>query len=343
MVGHCTSWVEALNLYKAMGSRDRILKYLRKRKGEWVSGESLSEGLEISRAAVCKHIRTLRKEGYDIGSSTGKGYILKEIPDLLLPREILEGLDTAVMGRREIFYSSRIDSTNTKAKKIAEEGAGEGTLVVSESQTSGRGRRGRTWFSPPGQGIYSSLILRPEITPSQAPKITLLTAVVMAETLLSLTGLKINIKWPNDILVNRGKLAGILTEISADMHAIDYVVVGMGLNVNTMSFPEGLANIATSILIETGRPYIRVPIIREYLKRFESYYDIFKKDGFATIISRWREIADIIGRSITVDTTGGRHTGEIQDIDDNGVLILKDGKGDFHRIFSGDIILNRGN
>ena len=322
-----------------MSTRDQLLSYLKERKGEWISGESLSNKIAVSRAAIWKHIRTLREEGYHIESSTNKGYSLQKVSEMLLPREIREGLETKVFGKSDIVYFKETDSTNTRAKELATQGAPEGTLVVSEAQTEGRGRKGRDWFSPPGSGVYVSLILRPTVPPSEAPKITLLTAVVMAETLLSLTQLRVRIKWPNDILVNGKKIAGILTEMSTDMDAIDYVVVGLGLNVDTPRFPHDIREKATSIFIETGTHFSRVKLIKAYLKWYEQYYQIFKGIGFDPILKRWKELADIIGKRIVVEMIDQTLTGEVQDIDSDGFLVLRDEEGKSIRIVSGDITL----
>jgi BirA family biotin operon repressor/biotin-[acetyl-CoA-carboxylase] ligase len=281
----------------------------------------------------------LREEGYLIESSPKKGYLLRKAPDMLLPNEIRDGLDTEVFGRHEIVYSREIDSTNTKAKELASAGSPEGTLVISEAQTTGRGRKGRTWFSPPRGGIYISLILRPTISPGEAPKITLLTAVVVAETLLSLTPLSVHIKWPNDILIRGKKVAGILTEMSTEMDAINYVVVGLGLNVNTPDFPDDILDKATSVLIETGEVFSRVRLIREYLKWYEKYYGLFQSTGFEPVMRRWKELSNIIGKKIMVEVIGNQFTGEVRDIDEEGILILKDDQGNDHRIVSGDITL----
>lgn len=171
------------------------------------------------------------------------------VSDRLLPGEIVEGLDTEVLGRKEILHFEETDSTNARARELADQGAPEGTLVVAERQTQGRGRKGRIWFSPPGAGIYASLILRPSIPPHEATRITFVTAVAAAEALLHLTDLNVRIKWPNDILVNGKKVAGILTEISTERGAVDYAVVGLGMNVNTPGFPDDISERATSILI----------------------------------------------------------------------------------------------
>jgi BirA family biotin operon repressor/biotin-[acetyl-CoA-carboxylase] ligase len=322
-----------------MSTKDQLLLYLKEGKGDWVSGEALSNKIAVSRSAVWKHICKLREEGYVIESSPKKGYLLRKAPDLLLPNEIREGLETRVFGKRDIIYFTETDSTNTRAKDLAVRGAPEGTLVISERQTKGRGRKGRSWFSPSQGGIYISLILKPSISPSEAPKITLLTAVVVAEALRSLTGLSAIIKWPNDILIDGKKVAGILTEMSTEMDAIDHIVVGLGLNVNTPDFPVDIRDKATSIFIETGKHFPRARFIHEYLKWYEEYYEIFKRIGFEPIIKRWKELTNIIGKRITVEMISKKYSGEVQDIDKDGVLILKDNTGKSHRIIFGDVTL----
>ncbi len=324
-----------------MTTRDILLLYLKENRTGWVSGEYLSNKLEVSRTAINKHIKKLKDEGYQIESSTKKGYCFKGFGDLLLSNEIPDGLDTQIFGKQEIVCLKETDSTNLQAKELASKGAPEGTLVIAEKQTSGRGRKGRTWFSPQGHGIYASLILRPALSPAEAPGITLITAVAAAEALISLTRLPIRIKWPNDLLVNGKKLAGILTEISTEMDAVDYIIVGFGLNVNTPrdDFPKEIRNIATSVLIESGTVFSRINIIQSFLKHYETYYDIFKKGGFAEVRNKWKELTDIIGRKVMVEKVGKTYSGKVVDVDNDGVLILKDETGRSHRIFSGDLIL----
>ncbi len=320
-----------------MSTKNQLLSYLKESNGSWVSGESLSNKISVSRSAVWKQICKLREDGYVIKSSPKKGYLFQKSPDMLLPDEIREGLQTRVFGKKKIVYFKEIDSTNTRAKDLATKGAPEGTLVVSEKQTKGRGRKGRNWFSPSQGGIYTSLILRPRIPPNEAPKMTLLTAVAVAETLHSLTQLNANIKWPNDILINEKKIAGILTEISTEMDAIDYIIVGLGININTPHFPDDIQVKATSVLIETGKHFPRIKLIKEYLKRYEDYYETFKRTGFEPILKRWKELTNIMGRKIIVEMIDKKYIGEVQDIDSEGVLILKDNSGKHHRISSGDV------
>ena len=204
-----------------MATKNQLLLYLKENQENWVSGELISNNLSVSRAAIWKQIRNLKEDGYIIESSPKKGYLLSKSSDPITAGEIRQGLSTRVFGKKNIIYLRETDSTNTRAKELAAQGAPEGTLVIAEKQTNGRGRRGRSWFSPPGGGIYFSLILRPVISPGETPRITLMTAVVLAETLISLMKLKLRIKWPNDILVNGKKLAAILTEISTEMDEVN--------------------------------------------------------------------------------------------------------------------------
>jgi len=326
-----------------MSTKNQLLLYLKENQGNWVSGELISNNLSVSRSAIWKHIRKLKEEGYVIESAPKKGYFLSKASDPITADEIMEGLCTNVFGRKNIIYLKETDSTNTRAKELAAQGAPEGTLIIAEKQTKGRGRRGRNWFSPSGGGIYFSLILRPAISPGETPRITLMTAVVLAETLISMMKLKLRIKWPNDILVNGKKLAGILTEISTEMDAVNYIVVGLGMNVNTRfeNFPSEIKKSATSILIEAGNRVPRIKFIQNYLKLYEKYYNMFKKNDFEPIMKRWKELADIIGKQIRVDVIGKTHIGKVIDVDNDGVLILKDDQGRLQRIFSGDVTLAR--
>ncbi len=323
---------------RGMTTKDHLLSYLKERQGEWLSGQSLSRRLAISRSAVWKHISRLRQEGYLIESLPKKGYVLRRRSARLLPNEIREGLCTRSLGKQGIAYFERTDSTNIRAKDMAQRGVPEGTLAVAEEQTGGRGRRGRTWYSPPGKGLYATIILRPTIPPSEAPRITLLTAVVLAEALRSLTGLEARIKWPNDILIQGRKVAGILTEISTEMDAIEYIVVGVGVNINISRFPVPLKDQATSLLLETGRPFSRIKVLHEFLTRYEASYERFKGAGFEGILDRFRGLSEILGRRIAVDAVDKTRTGEVQRIDRDGALLLKDEKGRMHRVYSGDVI-----
>jgi len=325
-------------------NRYRLLTYLKENLGQWVSGEVISNQLGISRAAIWKHINRLKDDGLLIQSAPKKGYCLAQAADLLSPEEIAGGLNTRFMGRPSVVVFKETDSTNMQAKILAIQGAAEGTLVAAEAQTQGRGRRGRTWFSPAGQSIYVSMILRPSIPPAQAPQITLMTAVAVARTLQK-DGLKARIKWPNDVLIEGKKIAGILTEITTEMDQVDWVVVGLGLNVNTPAdqMPPEIREIATSVRIQKGRPVSRVELLCALLENFEACYEQLKAEGFGPIMKQWRQMTDIIGQRIYVDVMDTRHIGTVAAVDNDGVLILEDDQGQTHRIFSGDVTLVRPN
>jgi len=320
-------------------TREMLLEHLKQSGGIWVSGAWLSRELGVSRAAVNKHVRHLQKVGYPIATSTRKGYLLGGPFDLVLPEEIRDGLRTRIFGAGDIVYLDVTDSTNLRAKNLAAGGAFEGTIVIAEMQTAGRGRKGRGWFSPPRQGIYVSLILRPTMTPSEAPGITLMTGVAAAEALLSLTDLDVRIRWPNDLMVGGRKIAGILTEISTEMDRIDHVVVGLGVNVNNRheDLHPQIRESATSVLIETGQVLARAGLIRAILEHFETSYAVFSQKGFEPFRQRWKELSGIIGRCIVVEMIGRTLAGEVLDIDPEGLLILRDDEGRRHRIVSGDV------
>lgn len=320
-------------------TRQDLLSALRSRTGQWVSGEELSGGLGISRAAVSKHIAAIKALGYAIASAPGKGYRLTEAPDLLLAEEILFGLETATMGKAGIVHHRLTDSTNTQARMLARDGAPEGTLVVAEAQSAGRGRKGRSWLARPGEGLLFSLILRPTMEPSRAALITLMTAVSVAEALIRETGIDARIKWPNDILVRGKKLAGILTEMSMELDAVDYVITGLGLNVNTPAeaFAGEIREIATSVMAEAAAPFSRVALLRAILARFETHYETLANQGPEPILRRWKELSDIVGRRVRVSMMREEIIGRVTDIDTDGVLLVKSDAGESLRILSGDV------
>jgi BirA family transcriptional regulator, biotin operon repressor / biotin---[acetyl-CoA-carboxylase] ligase len=320
-----------------MTTRSQLLARLK--AGGWISGQILTYQLAISRTAIWKHICKLREEGYIIEASRKKGYCLQKASDLLIEPEIREGLRTAVLGQKEIICLKETESTNAYAKQMAVDGMPEGTLIVAEFQSRGRGRRGREWFSPPREGLYLTVILRPQIRPTEAPRLTLMTSVAVAEAIEDLTALPVRIKWPNDVLIRGKKVAGILTEIHTEMDAVNYVIMGIGINVNTAeeSFPELIRDKATSLFLETGEMKSRVRLLQLCLERLEARYELFNSGRFDRIMDCWRQRSDIIGREIEVDMMNRRCRGVAVDVDADGVLILKDADGSLQRIFSGDV------
>lgn len=319
-------------------ARQHLLGRLKKAGSGWVSGEDLSRELQISRTAVWKHIRCLRREGWGIESSTRKGYLLRESLDRLVPAEIEDCLRTERLGR-PIVFEKEVDSTNRVARDLAIAGAAEGTIVVAESQTAGRGRKGRGWFSPPGVGIYLSVVLRPVFQPAEASKTTLLAGVALAEGLIPVIPSRVTIKWPNDVLAGGKKIAGILVEAATEIDAIDYMIIGVGLNVNTPSgrFPAELRDRATSVAAELGRPVARAEILGDFLGRFERYYERVGKDGFGPVIRRWRALSDMAGRRVRVHSFNRFTEGIIEGIDDDGMLLLTGPEGRVERVIAGDV------
>lgn len=315
-----------------------ILKFLREK--EYVSGEVLAKKLSISRVAIWKQIQRLKDTGYKIISDQNLGYCLVSRPDLLLPQEIQRGLSTNYIGK-EIYYFPELKSTNIIAKEKALHGAeeiGEGTLIIAERQSAGKGRLGRKWFSPAG-GIWLSVILYPQLSPSYISRITLMTAVAAVKAIKICTQIKSQIKWPNDILINEKKVCGILTEMSAELDIINWVVVGIGINVNIdhREFPEDIQENTISLKEVSGKEVLRVKLVQTFLQEFEKYYEILKRREFFSILKEWKLYSHTLGRKIRVDTGEKIITGEAVDINEEGALILKKEDGELVEIFSGTI------
>ncbi|HEU5138901.1 MAG TPA: biotin--[acetyl-CoA-carboxylase] ligase [Bacillales bacterium] len=323
-----------------MAAKTAILKMLSAHRDTFVSGQELSERLGLSRTAIWKHINELRKAGYEIVSVKKSGYRLIEKPNVLSEAEIQSGLETDTLGRT-VQYEDSVKSTQEVAHHLARQGAKEGTIVVADEQTGGRGRLGRPWHSPKGTGIWVSMILRPRIPPQQAPQLTLLAAVGVVKGIRAATGLECDIKWPNDILVHGKKLVGILTELQADPDQVNSVIVGMGMNVNVKEtdFPEELREIATSIRIQAGREVDRAEVLQQILKQTEILYQEYLREGFHLVKLLWESHAVSLGRVIQARTLQGTIVGNAVGLSDNGFLILEDDSGKRHEISSADIDL----
>ncbi|MBB5323376.1 BirA family biotin operon repressor/biotin-[acetyl-CoA-carboxylase] ligase [Anoxybacillus tepidamans] len=319
-------------------TRKKLLELFSEAKGDFISGQKISDILGCSRTAVWKHIEDLRKEGFELEAVRRLGYRIVSTPDKITANEIRLGLKTEVLGQ-VIHYEEEVTSTQKIAHQLAQEGAAEGTLVVSELQTAGRGRMDRKWFSPKGTGVWMSLILRPPIPPQKTPQLTLLTAVAIAQAIQEVTGLVPDIKWPNDILINGKKCVGILTELQADPDRVHSVIIGMGLNVNHErdQFPEELRDIATSLAIEKGEKIKRAKLIQEILTKMETLYRQYLQHGFLPIKLLWEGYAISIGKEITARMLNGTIRGVARGITEEGVLMLEDADGVVHYIHSADI------
>ena len=318
-------------------SDDMILTVLETAK-DYVSGECLSRKLGLSRTAVWKRVQVLRGMGYEIGARPHRGYILTQKPELLMPLEIGR-LKTCGIAK-DIRSFKEVASTNELAYKMALEGASEGVVVISETQTQGRGRMRRRWVSPPGRNIYLSLILRPRITPRLAPLLTYVGAVSTAEALDKGFALDVSLKWPNDVLVRSKKLAGLLNEVKAETDRVDFIVLGFGINVNMEKedFPEDLRQKATSVMIELGRKVSRVEVIQCLLESIETWYDVFLLHGADPVIRQWESLARIRGTSIEVRSFDDTCRGVVEGVDRDGALMLRQEKDRIIRLVAGDVI-----
>ena len=316
---------------------EKILRILKGTKHGYISGEELSKALKVTRASIWKHMESLRKDGYDIEAQPHLGYRLLKTPDRLSANEIKWDLNTKILGKEIISYKT-VDSTNDKAYRLAEEGAKEGTVVIAEEQTKGKGRLGRKWSSPKG-GIYLSLILRPKFMPTEVSKLTLVAAVSVAQAIKDTTGLRVSIKWPNDVLIGKNKLCGILTELKAEQDATSFVVLGIGMNINTKvsSLPKN----STSISRELGKNFSKVEIAKALLKNIESHYKQFKDGGFKDIIKEWKDLSAVLGKRVKVQGKTGAIEGQAIDVDEGGALVVRLDNGFTERILAGDVILVR--
>ena len=317
--------------------KERVLKALK--QYDQVSGEELAKALGVSRTAVWKYINELRGDGYQIGSSPGKGYYLMSAPDNLLPEEIKSGLSTKILGQR-IEYFREVTSTQEVARSLAAQGANEGTTVIAEVQTKGRGRIERFWVSPPG-GVYFSIILRPGIKPSEALRFPLIVGVAVTQAIEKLTNLSPRLKWPNDVIIAGRKTAGILTEISAEMDCINYIIVGMGINVNTdiSLLPAEVRETATSLKEEYRKEVSRVKLVQGILEELDLLYEEFKSSGFDPIRLKWKSLSNTIGAWVRVSSGREIIEGEAINIDEDGALFLRKENGIQERIVAGDVSL----
>jgi BirA family biotin operon repressor/biotin-[acetyl-CoA-carboxylase] ligase len=318
--------------------RELILEMLRQEKH--ISGEEIGKRLKISRTAVWKHVNDLRKMGYEIQSSPKIGYTFKKSTNLLLPEEIEEGLNAQIMGKHIMHYDS-ISSTQDIAAEMARMGAVEGTLVIAETQDKGRGRKGRNWVSLPQGGIYLSLILRPNLMPAQVVQIPLIAGVALTKAIRETVSLQPMIKWPNDIIVGKKKVGGILTEMSSEIDGVNYVILGIGLNVNMPAslFDENISDIATSLIDQCGKNTSRVKLVQNFLCEFELFYEKFLTDGFTSIRDEWKGLNNTIGSPVKITDGITSIEGEALDIDNDGFLLVRKENGDISRIISGDVSL----
>jgi len=314
----------------------KILELL-KSSEDYISGQELCDRFGVSRTAVWKVINKLKEDGYQIESVQSKGYRLMGRQDVLSAEEIAGELTTGWIARPTYFYRS-VTSTNLVAKSRLEDGDESGLLVVADEQTAGRGRRGRGWQSPPGQAIYMTLALRPELAPDQASMLTLVMAYAVCRAIRDETGLKAQIKWPNDIVVNKKKVCGILTEMNAEPDYIHSVVIGVGINANQTEFPEEIRDTATSLCLETGNVILRARLVAETMKYFETVYGQFvdsRSLGF--LRDAYNELLANCGQEVLVLEPKGNYEGIAEGINDAGELLVRRTDGTVMQVYAGEV------
>ncbi|RAV18491.1 biotin--[acetyl-CoA-carboxylase] ligase [Paenibacillus contaminans] len=316
---------------------ERLVQLFKQNQGVFLSGEQLSKELNCSRTAVWKHIQSLRKEGFEFEAVPKLGYRLLQVPERIDQASLLARLQTRTLGRTIKLYDE-VDSTQNIAHELVRNGAGEGTLVIAEQQTKGRGRMGRNWLSPKGKGIWMSVVLKPEIPLPFTPQLTLLVAVALCRTIRKLTP-EVGIKWPNDLLVRGKKISGILLESSAEDERLNYVIVGVGISANLKEedYPDDLREKATSLLIERGEPIDRAALVCDFLLQLEDLYELYRDQGFAPIRTLWEALTVTLQRKVTIQTAQGIEEGTAVAIDDMGALLVAKPDGRTVTYFSGDV------
>jgi BirA family biotin operon repressor/biotin-[acetyl-CoA-carboxylase] ligase len=320
----------------------KIISALRKNP-DGISGSELAEQLHISRAAIWSRIEELRKLGYDIEAGPHRGYRLVGEPDALLADDLLARLGkTRVIGR-DIQVFEQTTSTNDVIERLARDGVREGVVVFAESQTKGRGRLGRKWVSPARKGLWFSILLRPNLRPQETTQLTVASATALRRAIVSQTNLPVEIKWPNDILIGGKKVAGILTEMSAELDRVRHVIPGIGIDVNqdTNEFPLELRKIATSLKIESGESLSRATLAVEILRELDEDYARVCAGKFSGIADEWVEHCSTIGKDVTVLIGDRKIRGCAESLDDDGALILRTEHGRLQRITGGDVTIEK--
>jgi BirA family transcriptional regulator, biotin operon repressor / biotin---[acetyl-CoA-carboxylase] ligase len=319
---------------------DRVLRLLADKEG-FLSGEKISSELGMTRTTVRKKVTALRAKGFVIEALPSRGYRLMRSPDLS-GEEIIAGVRGSLW--REVLCYKTVDSTNEAGVALClGKESRSGTVIVADMQKKGRGRLGRRWISPPGLNIYMSIVIVPAIGPKDATLLTILSAVACTNALRERCGADVSIKWPNDLMIKGGKIGGILTETRSDPDRIAWAVIGIGINVNmdSGSFTDEISKTATSIKAETGRPHARSGLIIAVLKEFERLYGLLLGGGRTTLVEEWKQLSCTLGRHVRVTASPRPISGFAEDIDDEGMLLVRLPSGELKRIGAGDLTVMR--
>jgi BirA family transcriptional regulator, biotin operon repressor / biotin---[acetyl-CoA-carboxylase] ligase len=320
----------------------QILSALRSVNEGGVSGAELSHQLGISRAAIWARIEELRQAGYDIEATPHIGYRLVSSPDALHADDLLARLGKTKVIGRDIRVFQETTSTNDVVEKLARDKVKEGVVVFAESQTKGRGRLGRTWISPSHKGLWFSVLLRPELRPQEATQLTVASATALRRAIEANTGVRAKIKWPNDILIGGKKVAGILTELTAELDRVKHIILGIGVdvNLNATEFPPDLRKIATSLKIEFGKAISRAGLAVAILRELDHDYARVCAGKFEAIADEWEEHSGTIGQPVTIQVGERRIHGRAESLDDDGALLLRTEHGRLERVTGGDVTMS---
>lgn len=319
----------------------KILCALREADESGITAVMLAAKAGVNPAALKQRLAELGRLGYDIESTPHLGYRLLSAPDVLHADDLLSRLAPSRVVGRDIQVFQQTSSTNDVVEKLAGDGVGEGVVVFADAQTKGRGRLGRSWISPAGQGLWFSVLLRPQMPPGSATQLTIAAATAVARALRTETELIPQIKWPNDILIRGQKVAGILTELSAELDCVRYVIIGIGVDVNITQFPAELAEVATSLAMAAGKKFIRAEIAAAILRELDVDYARITRGEFAALAEEWEQQCITLGQRVQIHIGERTMTGRAESLDNNGALLLRTDHGHLERIVGGDVMLEK--
>jgi BirA family transcriptional regulator, biotin operon repressor / biotin---[acetyl-CoA-carboxylase] ligase len=302
-----------------------------------ISGARIAREIGVSRSTVWRWIEQLREVGVRVKGRPHTGYFLERVPDILTPELLRSRLKGSLFGKR-IYHFFKTDSTNRVGTELGHSGEAEGAVILAEEQSAGRGRAGRSWHSERGTGIYVTLLLRPRISPLQAPLLTMMAGLSAQAAIQARTGLEVDLKWPNDLMLNGKKLGGILTEMYADTTLVRFVIVGIGINVNQEKFPGELGSLATSLRTETSANQSRLELLARLLREFETDYNRFLREGASPVTTRFTKASSYaVGRKVRVANGPDSFTGVTAGLAPEGLLQVEREDGKVVTVIAGDI------